>query len=169
VFHATTVTTALPIVSLLCAYRLHRQTSVTIIIGSTKRHCPNWRRSAERFAFGIAAQLRAATRDFPVHERLHASQTSKGCSFTGYRRQRGWGHHIGWTMGGRREIAAPSPKGVRPTQRGRRERVHCGYSKTNIRLGQVKSFPGWKLAWKSATWKVRVIVGVSVDCCRLID
>ncbi|TGZ56205.1 Uncharacterized protein DBV15_01713 [Temnothorax longispinosus] len=62
---------------------LHRQASVTIIIGSTKRHCPNWRRSAERFAFGIAAQLRAATRDFPVHDRLHASQTPKGCSFTG--------------------------------------------------------------------------------------
>lgn len=32
--------------------------------------------------FGATVQLSAATRDFPVHGHLHASQTPKGCSFT---------------------------------------------------------------------------------------
>lgn len=142
---------------------MHRQASVTIIIGSTKRHWPNWRRSAERFAFGIAAQLRAATRDFPVHDRLHASQTPKGCSFTGlpppagmgspYRMDDEWaaGDSDATTRGRRGETRHDG------TMVGGRGvgRAHCGYSKTNIRLGQVESFPGWKLAWKSAMWFVR--------------
>jgi len=105
-FRATTAIIALPVVSLalLCAYRLHRQASVTIIIGSTKRHWPNWRWLAERFAFGMAAQLRAATRDFPVHDCLHASQTPKGCSFTRLPPPAGMGSPISdgrWVGGGR--------------------------------------------------------------------
>ncbi|EGI63692.1 hypothetical protein G5I_07929 [Acromyrmex echinatior] len=90
-------------ISLLYAYRLHRQASVTIIIGSTKHRWPNWRWLAERFAFGIAAQLRAATRDFPVHDCLHASQTPKGCSFTGLPPPAGMGSPYrmddGWAAG----------------------------------------------------------------------
>ncbi|KYQ48474.1 hypothetical protein ALC60_12530 [Trachymyrmex zeteki] len=103
-------------ISLLYAYKLHRQASVTIIIGSTKRHWPNWRRLAERFAFGMVAQLRAATRDFPVHDRLHASQTPKGCSFTGLPPLAGMGSPYrmddGWTAGD--SDAATTAGGVRP-------------------------------------------------------
>jgi len=99
----------------LCVYRLHRQASVTIIIGSTKRHWPNWRRLAERFAFDMAAQLRAATRDFPVHDRLHASQTPKGCSFTGLPPPVGMGSPYrmddGWATGD--SNAATTAGGVR--------------------------------------------------------
>lgn len=40
-------------------------------------------------------------------------------------------------------------------KKGVEEEAHCGCSKTNIRLGQAESFPGWKLAWKSATRLVR--------------
>lgn len=110
-------------ISLPYAYRLHRETGEenrgrrgSMRKGGSERyyyhrwheerHWPNWRRSAERFAFGVAAQLCAATRDFPVHDHLHASQTPKGCSFTGVAAaaaaasRRGLSSHIGWTMGG---------------------------------------------------------------------
>lgn len=61
--------------------------SVSIIIGVRDRHWLNWCWSVERFAggrhvFGATVQLSAATRDFPLHGHLHASQTPKGCSFT---------------------------------------------------------------------------------------
>ncbi|KAL6256884.1 hypothetical protein P5V15_011819 [Pogonomyrmex californicus] len=102
---------------IVCAYRLHRQASVTIIIGGTKRHWPNWRRSAERFAFGIAVQLRAATRDFPVHDRLHASQTPKGCSFTGLPPPAGVGSSYrmddGWAAGDRDAATTTTTERVR--------------------------------------------------------
>lgn len=55
----------------------------------------------------------------------------------------------GWAAGD--SGAVTTARGVRSGAMGRSDQAHCGYSKTNIRLGQVESFPGWKLAWKSAT------------------
>lgn len=89
-------------------YRIQgsRKRRVTIIIGVGERHWLNWCWSVERFAggrhvFGATVQLSAATRDFPLHVHLHASQTPKGCSFTQAT--------IGWVvwMGGRRYCWLP--------------------------------------------------------------
>lgn len=62
-----------------------------------------------------------------------------------------WGHISDgrWVAVGDSGDATTTAVGA--TIRWQREgwRAHCGCSKTNIRLGQVESFPGWKLAWKS--------------------
>lgn len=125
----------------------------------------------------MAVQLCAATRDFPVHDHLHASQTSKGCSFTGATAAaaaatRGCGSHVSdgrWVAVGDSDDATTTSGRRGDYTMAAREGcgAHCGCSKTNIRLGQAESFPGWKLAWKSPraarTRKARVIVGVSAD------
>ncbi|EZA50781.1 hypothetical protein X777_10831 [Ooceraea biroi] len=111
------------------------EANVTIIIGGTKRHWPNWRRSAERFAFGVAVQLCAATRDFPMHDHLHASQTPKGCSFTGATAAATAIDEVGVTYrtddGWRWMIAATTPL---PLVRGR-ERLYIRCDSKERRVG----------------------------------
>lgn len=94
--------------------------------------------------FGATVQLSAATRDFPVHGHLHASQTPKGCSFT-------QPPSVGW-MGGWHEILpvawVKSRDGGWREEGGRRwsGKRRCASSKTNIRLERLESFSGWKPA-----------------------
>jgi len=151
----------------------------------TKHHWPNWRRSAERFAFAVAVQLCAATRDFPMHDHLHASQTPKGCSFTEATAAAvaaaaiGVGSHIGWVAvdDSGSDAATTVGGGSDYTYNATVKRGGLGYT---LRLLQNKhtTWTSRIVSWLEAcleigymlhTRIVQVIVGVSADRCQSAD